>query len=121
MGSEWPVSVDFFGDEIDTLRWFYPDTQRSAGKLDHVQILPASECALTDEGITHFRNAWRAVFEGAPTQASVYQRVSKGDSPPGIEYFLPLFFSETTTLLDYLKPDTQIIRFGEIEKAAQAF
>jgi transcription-repair coupling factor (superfamily II helicase) len=121
MGSEWPVRVDFFGDEIDTLRWFYPDTQRSVGKLEQVQILPASECALTDEGITHFRNAWRSAFEGSPTQASVYQRVSEGDSPPGIEYFLPLFFTETTTLLDYLKPDTQIIRFGEIEKAAQAF
>jgi transcription-repair coupling factor (superfamily II helicase) len=121
MGSDWPIRVDFFGDEVDALRWFYPDTQRSAGKLDRLQILPASECALTEAGITHFRNAWRSTFEGDPSKATVYQRVSEGHTLPGIEYFLPLFFKDTTTLLDYLKPDTHIIRYGEIEKAAQAF
>jgi transcription-repair coupling factor (superfamily II helicase) len=121
MGAQWPVRVDFCGDEVDTLRWFMPDTQRSTEKADRLHILPASECALTQAGITHFRNTWRATFEGDPSQASVYQRVSEQVSPPGIEYFLPLFFDETASLLDYLAPDTQIIRVGEIEKAAQAF
>ena len=121
MGSEWPIRIDFFGDEVDELRWFYPETQRSAGKLDRIHLLPASECAMTEAGIIHFRNAWRQLFAGVPSQASVYQWVSAGESPPGIEYFLPLFFPKTEILLDYLQPDTQIIRFGEIEKAAESF
>jgi transcription-repair coupling factor (superfamily II helicase) len=121
MGSDNPYRIDLLDDEIDSIREFDPETQRSIGQVQNVRILPAREVALTDEGIACFRSAWRARFEGNPNDCPVYRDVSQGLAPSGIEYYLPLFFRETCSLFDYL-PDRSLLVLDEaIEDAVDAF
>ncbi|MFT5425921.1 MAG: transcription-repair coupling factor (superfamily II helicase) [Gammaproteobacteria bacterium] len=112
MGAKYPYRIDLLDDEIDSIRTFDPETQRSLNKVDEIRILPAREVALIDEGIARFRSAWRSRFEGNPNQSPVYRDVSQGLAPAGIEYYLPLFYEETNTLFDYL-PDECITIFDE--------
>ncbi len=105
MGSERPTRVDFFDDDVESLRYFSPDDQLSAEAVDAVQILPAREVPLDAESIRDFRHRYRARFEGQPGRSRVYREVSDGIAHGGIEYYLPLFFEATANLLDYL-PDT---------------
>ena len=102
MGAKQPYRIELFDEEVDTIRSFDPETQRSIEKLDKINLLPATEYPLTNEGIEYFRAQWRSKFSGNPTSCPVYQDISEGIPSPGIEYFVPLFFSETATLLDYL-------------------
>jgi len=112
MGAEKPYRIDLLDDEIDSIRTFDPETQRSLSKVEEIKILPAREVALIDEGIARFRSSWRSRFEGNPNQSPVYRDVSQGLAPAGIEYYLPLFYEQTNTLFDYL-PDECIIIFNE--------
>ena len=112
MGAREPYRIDLLDDEIDSIRTFDPETQRSLNKVEEIRILPAREVALIDEGIARFRSAWRSRFEGNPNQSPVYRDVSQGLAPVGIEYYLPLFYEETNTLFDYL-PDESITIFDE--------
>jgi transcription-repair coupling factor (superfamily II helicase) len=107
VGSPVPYRIDLFGDHVESIRVFDPATQRSGNKLDAVRLLPAREFPLTEEGIHRFRQAFRARFEGDPQKSALYRDVSRGLSPSGIEYYLPLFFSGTATLFDYL-PETTV-------------
>ena len=102
MGTDTPLRIDFFGNEIESLRRFAPETQRSAERIERLDILPAREIPLDAAAIKRFRGRYRERFEGQPARSRVYREVSDGIAHGGIEYYLPLFFQATAKLLDYL-------------------
>ena len=119
MGSEQPVRIDFFDDEIETLRYFDPETQLSGETADTIQILPAREIPLDQENIKRFRQRYRERFEGQPSRSRVYSDVSDGIAHGGIEYYLPLFFEETASFLDYLPADTVVFAPQDVSDILQ--
>lgn len=121
MGSALPYRIDLFDDEIETLRTFDPENQRSIEKVDSVRLLPAREFPLKKESVTGFRARFRERFDVDFRRCPVYQDLSTGITPAGIEYYLPLFFDETSTLFDYLPDDTQVFSLPGIEQAAENF
>ncbi len=108
MGAEWPVRIDLFDDEIDTLRTFDPDTQRTVDQIDGLEMLPAKEFPFDDNAIARFRNNWHNTFNVDVRRCSVYQDVSSFIAPNGVEYYLPFFFERLGSLFDYL-PDRLMI------------
>ena len=116
MGSTAPVRIDFFGDEVETLRLFDPETQLTTESIPSIEILPAREVPLDEEGINRFRRAYRARFEGQPSKSRVYREVSEGIAHGGIEYYLPLFFESTANLLDYLPEGSALFVPSELEE-----
>jgi len=121
MGSDMPLRIDLFDDEVETIRRFDPETQRSEEKIERVRLLPAREFPLTEDGIGRFRQAWRRRFEGDPQRCPIYRDVSQGLAPGGLEYYLPLFFETTATLFDYLPAAALFVRFDGTDDAASAF
>jgi len=121
MGSEFPFRLDLLDDEVESIRLFDPETQRSTEKLPDITCLPAHEFPLTEEAIIQFRRAWRQQFTGNPTQSPLYNDVSNGIAPAGIEYYLPLFFDETATFFDYLPPQCVLIRDEHCLNAGEEF
>ncbi len=119
-GSAVPYRLDLLGDEIETIRTFDVDTQRSIYPVSEVRMLPAREFPLDEEGRAHFREAFRERFEGDPTRSRVYKDVSNGIAPAGVECYLPLFFDSTATLFDYL-PEVTCVVHGDVSAAADAF
>ncbi|MDH4072778.1 MAG: transcription-repair coupling factor, partial [Gammaproteobacteria bacterium] len=109
MGSDKPFRVDFFDDEVESLRDFDPESQLSGDRLPEIRILPAREVPLDEDGIRHFRHAYRERFEGRPTASRVYRDVSDGIAHGGIEYYLPLFFESTAGFQDYLPHDAVLM------------
>lgn len=116
MGASTPYRIDLFDEEIDSIRTFDPETQRSQDRLDAIELLPAHEFPTDEAGIKHFRQQYRATFEGDPTDNPVYQGVSDGHIPAGVEAYLPLFFEQTATLFDYLPASTLALRVGETDQ-----
>jgi len=108
MGSRMPFRIDLFDDEIDSLRVFDPETQRSIQQVDEISLLPAREFPLDDDAIRHFQNDWYIRFQSEARECPIYRDVSSGIAPAGIEYYLALFFPEMATLFDYLPDDTRI-------------
>jgi transcription-repair coupling factor (superfamily II helicase) len=102
MGSEAPLRIDLFDRQIDSIRSFDPETQRSNDKLQRLDLLPAREFSLAPDSIRDFRRRFRTRFEGDLTRMPLYRDVGDGLAPAGIEYYLPLFFDQTCSLLDYL-------------------
>ena len=102
MGSEAPLRIDLFDRQIDSIRSFDPETQRSSEKLQRLDLLPAREFSLSQDSIRDFRRRFRTRFEGDLTRMPLYRDVGEGLAPAGIEYYLPLFFESTCNLLDYL-------------------
>ncbi|HEY7885878.1 MAG TPA: transcription-repair coupling factor, partial [Cellvibrionaceae bacterium] len=121
MGADTPLRIDLFDDEIDSLRTFNPDTQITIDKIARMELLPAREFPLDKAGIAHFKQSWHQRFDVAPTACPLYNDVSDGIAPPGIEYYLPLFFSHTDTLFDYIPADTLVYTLGEINTATEHF
>ncbi len=121
MGSKQPYRIDLFDDEIETLRTFDPETQRSIDKVESIKLLPAREFPLEKKAITDFRGRFRERFDVDFRRCPIYQDLSTGITPAGIEYYIPLFFEETATLFDYLPQDTQVFSLPGIEKAAEQF
>lgn len=121
MGSKTPYRIDLFDDEVDSIRTFSPDNQRSLETIDQINLLPAKEYPLNDEGIEHFRQHWRNEFSGNPIKCPIYQDISDGIPSPGIEYYLPLFFAKTASLFDYLPENTLIITVGDITARCNEF
>jgi len=121
MGSSQPYRIDLFDDEIETLRTFDPESQRSIDKVDSIKLLPAREFPLEKKAVTDFRGRFRERFDVDFRRCPIYQDLSTGITPAGIEYYLPLFFEETATLFDYLPADTQVFSLPGIEKAAEQF
>ncbi|BAN47856.1 transcription-repair coupling factor [Metapseudomonas resinovorans NBRC 106553] len=121
MGSEVPFRIDLFDDEIETLRTFDPETQRSVDKVESIRLLPAREFPLDKKAVTDFRGRFRERFDVDFRRCPIYQDLASGITPAGIEYYLPLFFEETATLFDYLPADTQVFSLPGIEQAAEQF
>ncbi|MDR3394292.1 MAG: transcription-repair coupling factor [Parasulfuritortus sp.] len=121
MGVALPYRLDLFDNEIESIRTFDPDTQRTLYKVADVRLLPAREFPLDEDGVTHFRQAYRDAFEGDPSRSKLYKDVSNKLAPAGIEYYLPLFFDELATLFDYLPDDIGLVLHGNIQTAVEGF
>ncbi|MDR0529780.1 MAG: transcription-repair coupling factor [Zoogloeaceae bacterium] len=121
MGEPLPYRIDLFDEEIESIRVFDVETQRTARQADRVRLLPAREFPLDLAGQTVFRRRYRERFEGDPAKSRVYRDVSSGASSPGIEYFLPLFFDEGATLFDYLPQNAALVFSGNIAASLAAF
>ncbi|AIR71612.1 transcription-repair coupling factor [Dickeya fangzhongdai] len=122
MGSEEPFRIDFFDDEIDSLRLFDADTQRTLNEVEHIHLLPAREFPTDKTAIELFRSQWREQFEVRRDAEHVYQQVSKGTLPAGIEYWQPLFFSQPLpALFSYLPAGTLLVNTGDIQQGAERF
>jgi transcription-repair coupling factor (superfamily II helicase) len=121
MGSLVPYRVDLFDDEIDSIRTFDPDSQRSLYPVPEVRLLPGREFPMDDTARAKFRSRWRELLEGDPTKSRIYKDIGAGVATAGIEYYLPLFFDETATVFDYLGPDATVVLHGDLESAFQRF
>ena len=115
MGSHTPFRIDLFDDEIDTIRTFDSDTQRSKDVVDQVRLLPAKEFPLDEDSIKGFKSRWRQKFDVDHRQCPLYKDISDGIAPPGTEYYLPLFYENTQTLFDYLPENTLIFTQPQLE------
>ena len=121
MGSPLPYRVDLFGDEVDSIRVFDPDTQRSLYPVPEVRLLPGREFPLDEAARTAFRARWRERLEGDPTKSPLYKDMGAGIAGAGIEYYLPLFFEHTATVFDHLPPNAGVVLHGEVDAALQRF
>lgn len=121
MGSRQPYRIDLFDDEIDSIRIFSAETQRTTNEISEIKLLPAKEFPLTPESIDYFRNQWRSTFTGNPAKCPVYQDISEGICSPGIEYYLPLFYEQTETIFSYLPKNTTIMTVGDTHAKATEF
>ncbi len=121
MGNPLPYRIDLLDDEIDTIRTFDADTQRSIFPVGEIRLLPAREFPLDNDGRACFRGNFREQFEGDPSKSRIYKDVSKGVAPAGIEYYLPLFFDETATLFDFLPEDTLLCLHQDIKPVIDDF
>jgi transcription-repair coupling factor (superfamily II helicase) len=117
MGAPAPLRIDLFDEEIEAIRRFDPDTQRSLDALERVRLLPAREVPLDAEAIRSFRRRYRTRFEGDPTRTTIYRGVSEGLAPAGVEFYQPLFFESTATLFDYLPRDAVIVHDAALPQA----
>ncbi|NDY90537.1 transcription-repair coupling factor [Ideonella livida] len=121
MGSVQPYRVDLFDDEIDSIRTFDPDTQRSLYPVPEVQLLPGREFPMDDAARTTFRQRWREKMEGDPTKHRLYKDMAQGIATAGIEYYLPLFFEQAASFFDYLGDGAALVLHGEVDTALQRF
>jgi transcription-repair coupling factor (superfamily II helicase) len=121
MGSLVPYRVDLFGDEVDSIRTFDPDSQRSLYPVPEVRLLPGREFPMDEDARAKFRSRWRELLEGDPTKSRIYKDIGAGVATAGIEYYLPLFFEETATVFDYVGADATVVLHGDLEPAFQRF
>jgi transcription-repair coupling factor (superfamily II helicase) len=121
MGSDLPFRIELFDDEIESLRQFDTETQRTIEKIKHINILPAREFPLNEQSQLHFRKTFRELFPGNPSQCPIYEAISNGQYPSGIEYYLPLFFDKTVTFFDYLPTDAKICLIEDLQAHAEQF
>jgi transcription-repair coupling factor (superfamily II helicase) len=121
MGSAVPYRVDLFDDEVDSIRTFDPDTQRSLYPVQEVRLLPGREFPMDDDARARFRHRWRELLEGDPTRSRIYKDMGNGVATAGIEYYLPLFFEDTATVFDYFGERSAVVLHGDLEPAFQRF
>ena len=121
MGSHLPFRIELFDDTVDSLRRFDPETQRTIEKISEINVLPAREFPLNEASIALFRRSFREQFSGNPSQCPIYEAVSDGQFPSGIEYYLPLFFEKTATIFDYLPPTASICLVESTQDNAEQF
>ncbi len=125
MGSPVPFRVDLFDNEVDSIRTFDPDSQRSLYPVPEVRLLPGREFPMDEDSRKLFRQRWRELLEGDPTKSRLYKDIGNGVATAGIEYYLPLFFEQTATVFDYLGAGTEqaatVVLHGELEPALQRF
>ncbi|QIK95974.1 transcription-repair coupling factor [Sphingomonas sp. HDW15A] len=119
-GATRPVRLDFFGDEIETMRVFDPSDQRTSGKAETFILMPASETMLDEDSIKRFRARYRERFGATATGDPLYQAVSEGRRLAGMEHWLPLFEDRLETLFDHLGEDDIVIRDSNADKAWEA-
>ncbi len=121
MGSAVPYRVDLFGDEVDSIRTFDPDSQRSLYPVPAVRLLPGREFPMDEDARNAFRSRWREKMEGDPTKVRLYKDIGAGIATAGIEYYLPLFFEQTATIFEYLGSDAALVLHGEVDEALKRF
>lgn len=120
MGSYEPYRIDLFDDEVDSIRVFDPETQKSFKKVNEIELLPAHEFSFNSDAIRNFKNNWRDLFHGNPLNSNIYNDISENIIPSGIEYFIPLFFEKMSTIFDYLAKDTVIVVVNSNEQNIDA-
>ena len=120
MGSDDPFRIDLLDRDVETIRLFDPDTQRSGDKLERIQLLPARETPLDPDAVREFRRRYRLRFTGDLSEQLVYRDVSAGQASGGLEYFLPLFFERTSHLFEYLPPGSALIDVNDASDSADA-
>jgi len=120
-GSPLPYRIELFDDEVETLRTFDPDSQRSVEQVDQIRLLPAREFPSDSSALNRFMSRWRSEFDVDYRNCPLYQDIKTGLMPAGIEYYLPLFFEQTATLFDYLPANSQIIFNDGLEQACTDF
>ena len=120
-GRKMPLRIDLFDEEVDSLREFDPDTQRSTAELNSFKMLPAREYPCDDTAINEFRKAFRYRFVVDTRNVSLYQDLRQGHHPQGLEQYLPLFFEHTESLIDYLPNRPLVVNQQGIEDAAKDF
>jgi transcription-repair coupling factor (superfamily II helicase) len=121
MGAPLPFRLDLFGDEIETIRTFNPESQRSLYSVSSVRLLPAREMPTDEEARNRFRQNWRERFEGDPSRCSLYKDMANGIFGAGIEYYLALFHDETATIFDYLPEDSPLVFHGDVTHTINEF
>ena len=121
MGSALPYRIELIDEDIESIRTFDADTQRTLYSVPEIRLLPAREFPTDDASRTRFRAQFRESFEGDPSKSTVYKDVSNGTIPSGIEYFLPLFFEDTATLFDYLPAGTRVALHGDVHPQLDEF
>ena len=122
MGSEMPYRIDLFDDEIDSIKTFDTDTQRTISPVSEIRLLPAHEFPTDSEAQKIFRSRFREEVDGNPNDAAVYKAVSNGHFGAGVEYYLPLFFeNELETLFDYIGEDALFVALGDVHAEANRF
>lgn len=121
MGSLVPYRVDLFDNEVDSIRTFDPDSQRSLFPVPEVRLLPGREFPMDEAARTVFRQRWREKLDGDPTKSRIYKDIAQGIATAGIEYYLPLFFEQTATIFDYLGPEAMLVLHGEVDQALERF
>ena len=121
MGSELPYRIDLFDNEIETLRTFDPESQRTIAKVDSIRLLPAREFPMHPQAIQRFQMNWYRSFDGDPENCPTFTEISEGRVPGGAEYYLPLFFETCGKVFDYLPPKTALITLGDHYAACQRF
>ncbi|MGH8802929.1 MAG: transcription-repair coupling factor [Casimicrobiaceae bacterium] len=121
MGSPLPFRIDLFGNDIESIRTFDVDSQRTLYPMSEVRLLPAREFPQDDAARAHFRSRFRETFEGDPSRSQLYRDVSAGALPGGIEYYLPLFFDTTATVFEYLPARTLLAVHGDVHTAVTSF
>lgn len=121
MGSKEPYRIELFDDEVETIRTFDPESQRSLIKCDAIDLYPAREFPFTDAAIKQFRQAFRDAFPEASPKNLLYTDVSKGITPGGIEYYLPLFVEQTESLFAYLPDTTVLVITDSLDRIVSAF
>jgi transcription-repair coupling factor (superfamily II helicase) len=121
MGSALPFRLDLDDELIDSIKTFDVDSQRTLYAVQEVRLLPAREFPLDEAGRTRFRGRWREIFEGDPSKKRLYRDVSSGIAPPGIEYYLPLFFDRVATLFDYLPRGATLALHRDVAAEVHAF
>lgn len=121
MGSPLPYRIDLFDEDVDSIRAFDPDTQRTLYPVESVRLLPGREFPLDEAARNAFRSRWRERFEGDPSRAPIYRDLGNGIASGGIEYWLPLFFETTATVFEYLPANALLALHGDVEAAARSF
>ena len=122
MGSEMPYRIDLFDDEIDSIKTFDTETQRTISPVSEIRLLPAHEFPTDGEAQKIFRSRFREEVDGNPNDAAVYKAVSNGHFGAGVEYYLPLFFeNELETLFDYIGEDALFVSLGDVHAEANRF
>ncbi len=120
-GTNNPYRIDFFDNEIESIRIFNTETQRTGEEVKHIRLLPAREFPIQKTDIELFRQNYRENFSASLDPSSVYQQVSSGHIPAGIEYYLPLFYQKTDSILDYLQKDSRIVLVHGVSEQACSF
>ncbi len=121
MGTDLPYRIDLFDAEVESLRTFDPESQRTIDKVDAIRLLPAREFPLNDDAIDRFKINWYRSFDGDPDHCPTFTEVSAGRVPGGAEYYLPLFFEACGKVFDYLPKNAALITIGDHYQAAQRF
>ncbi len=121
MGTAEPYRIELFDDEVESIRSFDPETQRSQQQVEKIELLPAREFPLTEEAAKDFRGNLRERFPIDVRRCPLYQDMKEGVTPGGIEYYLPLFFKQTATLFDYLADDALFVLGEGTGDAADQF
>ncbi|HGO9201229.1 TPA: transcription-repair coupling factor [Neisseria meningitidis] len=122
MGSEMPYRIDLFDDEIDSIKTFDTETQRTISLVSEIRLLPAHEFPTDSEAQKIFRSRFREEVDGNPNDAAVYKAVSNGHFGAGVEYYLPLFFeNELETLFDYIGEDALFVSLDDVHAEANRF